>query len=141
MYRFTGGNAEWRSFNYPQVLNDKYRDIKPKKIRPKRVAELMANNNIFLIDVRPANFSKWPNFIAESRSFPVLTITERIEEIPRDRPIILTDWTMRQSPLVAKYLLANGYDNVLGVLKGGSVRWATEGYPIETREVQDKDIE
>ena len=48
---------------------------------------------------------------------------------------------MRQSPLVARYLMANGYDNVLGVLKGGIIRWESEGYPVEHREVKDKDIE
>lgn len=101
----------------------------------------MKTEDILIIDVRPAYFTKWPNFIAGSINFPVLTITDRIHEIPKDRPIILTDWTMRQSPLVAKYLLANGYDNVLGVLKGGGIRWAAEGYPVERREVQEKDIE
>ncbi len=101
----------------------------------------MATQDIMLIDVRPANFTKWSNFIAGSINFPVLTITDRMHEIPKDRPIILTDWTTRQSPLVAKYLMANGFDNILGVLKGGSIRWATEGYPVETREVKAKDIE
>ncbi len=141
MYRFTGGNAEWRSFNYPQFINNKYRDIKPKKITPKKVTELIAAQDILLIDVRPGNFTKGPNFIKGALNFPVLTLTGRIEEIPRDRQIILTDWTMRQSPLAAKYLLANGFSNVMGVLKGGIVRWEAEGYPVEIREVKAKDIE
>ncbi len=96
---------------------------------------------MLILDVRPKNFEKGPNFIAGSQNFPVLTITKRIGEVPKDRPIILTDWAMRQSPLVARYLMANGYDNVLGVLKGGMIRWESEGYPFEHRDVKDKDIE
>lgn len=68
-------------------------------------------------------------------------MTDRLNEIPKDKSIILTDWTMRQSPLAAKFLIANGYKNILGVLKGGLIRWAAEGYPVEMREVQLKDIE
>ncbi len=93
------------------------------------------NKEILIIDVRPATFSKWPNFLVGSRNLPLLNITDRNAELPKDQPIILTDWTMRQSPLAAKYLLAHGF-NILGVMKGGLVRWEAEGYPVETREVK-----
>lgn len=72
---------------------------------------------------------------------PILTITTRLAEIPRDQPIILTDWTMRQSPLAAKFLIANNYDNVLGVLKGGVIRWTEEGFPVELRNLTLEDID
>lgn len=133
VYRFTGGNAEWRSFNYPQVRNNKYRSIKPKKLRPEQVHELMAKHpDLFLLDVRPENYFKGPNFIKGTINIPLLTITDRIDELPKDRPIVITDWTMRQSPLAAKYLQAQGLQ-LLGVLKGGLVRWEAEGYPVEIR--------
>jgi len=141
VYRFTGGNAEWRSFNYPQDLNNKYRDLRPKKLKPKQVYTLLANQDILIIDVRPKNFVKGPEYIAGSINFPILTITKRLHEIPKDRPIILTDWTMRQSPLAAKFLMANGFDNILGVLKGGLIRWTEEGFPIERHQPQPDDIE
>lgn len=141
MYRFTGGNAEWRSFNYPQDLNNKYRNLKPRKLTPAQVYELLSKEDILILDVRPANFTKGPQYIADSVNMPILTITGRLDEIPKDRPIILTDWTMRQSPLAAKFLMANEYHNVLGVLKGGLIRWTEEGFPIEIRAVKLKDLE
>lgn len=103
--------------------------------------ELLGKEDILILDVRPENFTKGPQYIAGSVNIPILTITSRLDEIPKDRPIILTDWTMRQSPLAAKFLMANGYDNVLGVLKGGLIRWTEEGYPIEIRAVKLKDLE
>ena len=138
VYRFTGGHAEWRSFNYPVIRNNKYNDIKINRIAPKEVYELLTKNNVLLIDVRPKKFKAGRTFIANSVNYPLLTITDQLDSISRDQKIILTDWTMRQSPLAAKYLMANGFDNILGVLKGGIIRWAAEGYPAERREIQEK---
>jgi len=120
------------------IRNNKYRDIKVKKLPPKEISTLLADNKeIQLIDVRPEKFTKGPNFISGSENLPLLNITNRISELDRERPIILTDWAMRQSPLAAKYLQAHGY-NVLGVLKGGLIRWDDEGYPVEIRKVENK---
>ncbi len=41
---------------------------------------------------------------------------------------------MQQSPLAAKYLIANGF-NVIGVIRGGVTRWISENLPIETRSI------
>ncbi|MEN8140258.1 MAG: rhodanese-like domain-containing protein [Thermodesulfobacteriota bacterium] len=133
VYRFTGGNAEWRSFNYPLARTDRYKKYKVKKLPPKDVAELLKGQpDILILDVRPEKFSKGPQFIAGAINLPLLNITERAKELPRETPIVITDWTMRQSPLAAKYLLAHGFD-VVGVMKGGIIRWEAEGYPVEIR--------
>jgi rhodanese-related sulfurtransferase len=98
------------------------------------VQERILHGDVLVVDVRPRNFAKDPNFIIGSQNFPLLNLVDEAYLLPKDRPIILTDWTMRQAPLAAKYLIANGYDNVLGVLKGGLVRWEQEGFTVEARE-------
>ena len=132
VYWFQGGISEWRSFNYPLVVENKYKGIKVNKLRPSKVQEYIAQGDVLIIDVRPRNFEKDPNFIAGARKFPLLTLVEDAHLLPKNKPLILTDWTMRQSPFAAKYLSANGF-NVLGVLKGGIIRWEYEGLPVERR--------
>ncbi len=50
--------------------------------------------------------------------------------IPKDKKIIVTDWTNKKAILAGKYLQSKGYD-VIGVLKGGIVRWRDEKLPVE----------
>ncbi len=42
---------------------------------------------------------------------------------------------MQQSPLAAKYLIANDF-NVIGVIRGGMTRWISEKLPFETRSIK-----
>ena len=58
-----------------------------------------------------------------------------MNDLPKNKKVIICDWKMQQSPLAAKYLIANGF-NVIGVLRGGTMRWSDEEFPTETRSVK-----
>jgi len=134
IYWFKGGIKEWRRFNYPMEINNKYQGIKIKKISPMDVAQYLKNDsNIFILDVRPKNFTKDPRFIKGAFHSPLLKISDHIKTLPRDKKIIVSDWAMRQSLLAAKYLAANGF-LIMGVVRGGIERWVSDGLPIEQRE-------
>ncbi len=79
------------------------------------------------------DFKKGPLFIKNAYHCPLLNLTEKISEFPKNRPIVVTDWAMKQSPLAAQFLTANGF-NVIGVLRGGIERWVVEGMPAEKKE-------
>ena len=124
VYRFAGGIPEWRGFNYPMLVDEKFTKIRVNKLSPDKVAELLKEEDIFILDVRP-HFLKEPEIIKNSVRIPLTDIIERLSEIPRARDILITDWTMKQSLSAAKYLAGKGY-RILGVLKGGVLRWKTE---------------
>ena len=135
VYWFKGGISAWRSFNYPLQVNNKFQGIRVKKLRPAAVADLLGqDNNYYVLDVRPQNYTKGPHFIKGSHHCPLLNIMDRVGTIPRDQPIIVVDWKMMQSPLAAKYLLSEGFQ-VKGVVRGGIERWAADGLPTEVRTV------
>jgi rhodanese-related sulfurtransferase len=134
IYWFKGGIQEWRSFNYPMDVNNKYKGVRINKISPFKVAEYMKNNpEIIILDVRPNYFKKDASFIKNSLQIPLLKITKKIAILPKDKKIIVSDWAMRQSLLAAQYLSANGF-TIIGVIRGGIKRWVYEGFPIEKRE-------
>jgi len=87
---------------------------------------------VFVIDVRPKDFKRDASFIVGSIHCPLLDLTDRYTEFPKDKPLLITDWAMRQSPLAAKYLIGKGF-NVLGILKGGIERWKHDKFPVENR--------
>lgn len=119
-------------FNYPMVINPTWQKIKVKKIPPKDLANRMRNENFFILDVRPLNFSKNVSFIEGSVLCPLVFLGAQYREIPKGQCIVITDWAMKQSPVAAKFLIAKGYQ-VVGVLKGGIERWESEKLPVEGR--------
>lgn len=133
MYWFPGGISEWRSFNYPLVVGNTFKGIKVNKLTPSEVKKYVSEGDVLVVDVRPQNLQKYPNFIAGAKNYPLLTLVEDSIMLPKNQPIILTDGTMRQSPLAAKYLSSKGF-NIIGILKGGLVRWEYEGFPVEKRD-------
>lgn len=132
-----GGIQEWRKFNYPVFINKAWQKIKIRKIRPKELARLIKEKDFYILDVRPLDFKLNSAFIKGSFLCPLVFLADRYEEIPRDRQIVVTDWAMKQSPTVAKYLHMKGYP-IFGVLKGGIERWEAEKLPVEQRKPTKK---
>jgi len=114
------------------VVNEKKMKMKIKKVKPKKLAKMLEKKEIFVVDVRPQNFKRDSSFIIGSIHCPLLDLAERHKEFPKDKPLILTDWAMRQSTLAAKFLTDEGY-NIIGVLKGGIERWKHDKFPVEKR--------
>ena len=67
---FSGGIPEWRTFNYPMVINPTWQKIKVRKIPPKDFAKLINSGNFFILDVTPLNFKKNNVFYQRERIMP-----------------------------------------------------------------------
>lgn len=103
---------------------------KVKKISPKSVEDLIKSDpSVFILDVRPKNFPE-QTYIEGTTRIHMHELPQHIEEIPQDRPIIITDGYGKQSPIAGKFLITHGF-NVLGAMKGGLGRWMEEGLPTE----------
>ncbi|NNF98283.1 MAG: rhodanese-like domain-containing protein [Desulfobacteraceae bacterium] len=127
-----GGIPEWRKFSYPMEFDVEWQQIKVKKMTPEQVKESIEKANPFILDVRPLNFQRDTSFIHGAHLCPLVYLSDKYDEVPKVREIIITDWAMKQSPVAAKYLIKRGY-RVIGVLKGGLERWKAELYPVEDR--------
>jgi rhodanese-related sulfurtransferase len=132
VYTFIGGIPEWRKFNYPMTFNEKWRKVRIKRLTPEDLVSLMEQQNLYILDVRPLNFKRNTSFVKGSHLCPLVYLEDKYHEIPKDRPIVITDWAMKQSPVAAKFLTVKGY-KIVGVLKGGLERWESEHLLIEKR--------
>jgi len=129
---FQGGIPEWRRFNYPMDEDQDLMGIEVRKLSPLRLQDTLAVDSVYVLDVRPLWWDETDAVIAGSQFMPLVELHERYLELPKDRDIVIIDGAMMQSPSAARYLIAKGY-SVVGVLKGGILRWEHEGLPVAHR--------
>ncbi len=88
--------------------------------------------NAVLLDVRePEEFAR--EHVPGAVSLPQADLATRLDEIPRDRPILTICQSGMRSLRSAQFLRQQGYQNVVTVV-GGTRAWREEGRPIESTE-------
>jgi rhodanese-related sulfurtransferase len=89
------------------------------------------DNTVLLLDVRPAaDFSGEQGHIAGALNIPLEDLPQRLDEVGRDRPIMLVCRTDRRSAQAAALLAKHGYADV-HVVKNGMTAWNAQGWPVE----------
>jgi hydroxyacylglutathione hydrolase len=93
------------------------------------LAASLANGGVNLIDVRNAN--EWAaGHIAGATHIPLGRLADRLDEVPRDKPIVLQCAGGARSMIGASVLRAHGFDRVIN-LTGGYGAWNKAGLPVE----------
>ncbi len=110
-------------------INEEFMSIEVHKFTPDKLKELMAREDIFLLDVRPEKYEGLSGFIEGTVFCSLLYLEERYTAIPRDKKVVVVDAFMKQSPIAAKFLIHKGY-TVAGVLRGGVANWSKKGFPV-----------
>ena len=90
------------------LLNGDFKQVNVDKVR-----ELVENNNI-IIDVREKYEFKYGR-IKEAINIPLSELRDRIDEIPKDRPVYLHCKTGQRSYNAALVLQNMGYDKVYNI--------------------------
>lgn len=84
--------------------------------------------NCVLIDVRtPGEIAA--GIIPGADAMPLTVLPLRMQDIPKDKQVVLYCRTGARSAQACMYLGQRGYDNVYN-LRGGIVTWAQNGLPI-----------
>jgi rhodanese-related sulfurtransferase len=86
--------------------------------------------DIYLLDVRTLG-EYVQKRIKGARLIPIDQVQRRINEIPKNRPIIVYCETGMRSAQVGRYLDSLGYQSVFN-LSQGLMGWQVRGYPIES---------
>jgi rhodanese-related sulfurtransferase len=82
-----------------------------------------------LVDVREAGELAVVR-VAGALHVPTSTFVDHVEELPRDRPLMIMCATGVRSAAVTGYLLRNGWNDVVNV-EGGITAWQRAGLPVE----------
>jgi hydroxyacylglutathione hydrolase len=117
----TGALDVWRAAGRTLATIDRIDDA--------GLAAALENGAAAVIDVRGAG--EWQaGHLPGARNIPLGHLADRLDELPRDRRIVLQCQTGARSAIAASLLRRHGIDDVAN-LEGGITRWARAGRPVE----------
>jgi phage shock protein E len=93
------------------------------------VKALQGRDDVVILDVREQSEYD-AGHIPGVKLIPMGTVANRLAEIPKDKPVIVTCHSGNRSGQVTEYLRGQGYTNVHNML-GGITAWQAAGYPVE----------
>jgi rhodanese-related sulfurtransferase len=94
-----------------------FENISPLKVKEK----LDAGEDIFILDVRqPEEYAE--GYVPKAHLIPLGEIDVRLDEIPRDKPVIVVCRSGGRSVSASRKLDAHGFDNILN-MTGGTQGW------------------
>ncbi len=101
----------------------------PVNLTVQQVNSIRNNPDVVLIDVR----EQWEydaGHIPGVKLIPLGTLPNRLNEIPKDKFVVMTCRSGNRSGQATKFLRDNGFDNVHN-MQGGISQWQQEGLPVE----------
>jgi phage shock protein E len=112
----------------PQEEDIEVTEIMP--ISPKEVFEIIENGEDYLIvDVRTQEEYD-TGHLEGAILLPVQELEDRLDELPKDKRIIVYCRSGNRSRTAAGILIDNGFSQIYDM--GGIGDWIEEGYPVET---------
>ena len=98
------------------------------KISPQNLVELSNNETAFIVDLRDSE--QFQNgHITNSINIPFLNLSNRTNEIPQDKSVILVCEMGNVSPNAGELLKKEGFKELL-ILKGGINEWRIQNLPL-----------
>ncbi len=94
-------------------------------------ARIAEGGDFILLDIRSAG-ELAQGMLPDAEHLPMHLIPLRINELPKDKDVILYCHSGARSYHACAYLAQQGYDNVIN-LRGGILGWARSGYQLITR--------
>ena len=89
---------------------------------------LTDTEDVLLVDIRtPAEIAQ--GMIPDALQLPMHLIPLQMNEIPKDRDVVIYCRSGARSYQACAYLMQQGYNRVLN-LRGGIIAWARHGLPI-----------
>ena len=83
----------------------------------------------FLLDVREP-WEYQAGHVPGAQLIPLSELEQRVNEVPRDRPVLAICHSGQRSLAAAGYLIQLGYAEVSNV-DGGTAAWIERGHPVE----------
>ncbi len=103
--------------------------VKIPQVRPHDVAEALQNGRApVIVDVRSPEEWAQDGHIEGAVLIPLPALGLRVDEIPRDRPVVMVCRSGRRSQAACEALAQAGFDNVQN-LAGGMIAWKRAGLP------------
>ncbi|MFO7828589.1 MAG: rhodanese-like domain-containing protein [Bacteroidales bacterium] len=99
-------------------------------LSPSETLEICKKGGI-IVDVREDYLNRYKMFNVEEIIFcPQSILEENLNELPKDKPLIIADSTGINSKKAMLFLKEKGYKNMAN-MAGGMVEWERDGLPVK----------
>ena len=101
---------------------------------------MIGSGDVFILDVRPQDIYEATGHIKGATIIPAKTLETRLNEIPKDKNILVYCKTGKNSPVASKILENNGFKKVYN-MNGGLDEWMKSGFEVDsklTKAIADK---
>jgi rhodanese-related sulfurtransferase len=99
------------------------------EINSTQAHDIYTKGSAFFVDVREQ--SEWDSFhIPNTTLIPLGELPNRLNEVPKDKPIVVVCRSGNRSQEGRDILLKAGYTNVTS-MSGGVTDWKAQGFPIQ----------
>ena len=100
-----------------------------RNLSPQEASAMIGQRgDLFLLDVRtPGEYRQ--TRLQGAHLIPIDQFVKRLEEVPRDRPVLVYCAVGSRSAQVVNYLARQGYPEIYN-LYGGLYAWAQQGLPV-----------
>lgn len=100
-------------------------------IRPTELQQRLADHEqLYLLDVRSSDEFAHDGHIAGSRLIPLPALSARLDELPKDTPIVCVCRSGNRSQVAAELLVRRGFTHVSNLV-GGMIGWQQAGLPAK----------
>lgn len=123
---FVDGIPAWVKEGYPLESSSSLGHIDVPSISAAQLKETLSN--VRILDIRNEDLYAMGS-IKDSIRIPLEFISGRIDEIPKDRKVVVVDHAGKQVLTAARFLKSKGYE--VERLQGGMMVWTKEGFPTE----------
>ena len=101
----------------------------PQEVDVQTVFDIQGLEDVYVLDVRE-QYEYDEKHIPGVTLLPMSEIQNRLDEVPKDKEVIVTCRTGNRSGQVTQFLTQNGFNNVHN-MQGGIVAWEEAGFPVE----------
>ncbi len=91
---------------------------------------IQKDGNVLLVDVRSPHEYQIDGHIAGARLLPLQTLTQRLNELPKDKTIVCVCRSGNRSLVACEQLSHAGFENVIN-FRDGMIGWKQAGFPYQ----------
>ncbi|KPA16789.1 sulfurtransferase [Candidatus Magnetomorum sp. HK-1] len=125
---FKDGIPGWAKAGYELNTENALKKVKVPKIKIKELKSIL--DEIYLIDIRSKKNRSNLGWIKQSHHIPLSFLSSRLNEIPKNKKIVVMDHAGKQVLTASLFLISKGYKDVHRV-QGGMMKWVTTGNSVE----------
>lgn len=115
-----------RLFGMQQQMTTSVKNISAKELH----AQMKNDKQLLVIDVRSPEEYAQDGHIPGSRLLPLPQLGQRMNELPKDRPLAMVCRSGNRSGVACEQLAAQGYTNLQN-LSGGMMGWQMANLPVQ----------